>query len=268
MLDVVVGQATDPGRLRANNEDAMAAFIPKSPQEARSHGWMFAIADGVGGLDMGDVASTQALTTMIEGFSRAPTGTLLPSLLQQLIQEANAVVHDEGLQQQRRGKRMATTVVSCALRYDHAVVAHVGDSRCYHLRDGRLSALTKDHTFVNEQLGLGLITPAEAASSEIRNVLTRSLGPERFIKADTTTLSLRPGDRLLLCTDGIYGGMYDDDILRIISQTTDPQQTAEALVGYALQVDGSDNATAQVIHIRNIESAADYRKGPFRIPGI
>lgn len=268
MLEVSVGQATDPGRLRANNEDAMAAFIPRSPQEARSHGWMFVIADGVGGLDVGDIASARAVSTIAKGFSMAPAGTLLPSLLQQLIQEANAVVHDEGLERQRRGRGMATTVVSCALRYDKAVVAHVGDSRCYHLRDGKLVAVTSDHTFVNEQLRLGLITPAEAAHSEIRGVLTRSLGPERSIRADTTTLALKPDDVLLLCTDGIYGGMYDQDILQIISQPRDPQETAEALVHYALEVDGADNATAQVIRIYDVESADDYRKRIFRIHGV
>jgi protein phosphatase len=268
MLDVIVGHATDPGRIRTNNEDAMAAFIPKSPQEARSHGWMFAVADGVGGLDLGDVASTQAVATIMKGFACAPSGTLLPSLLQQLIQEANAVVHDEGLRRQRRGKGMATTIVSCALRYDKVVVAHVGDSRCYHLHDGKLTVVTNDHTFVNEQLRLGIITPLEAANSEIRNVLTRSLGPDRFVKADTTTLSLKAGDTLLLCTDGIYGGMYEEDILRIVSGGKDPQQTAEALVSYAVRVDGSDNATAQVIHVRDVESAADYRRRSFRIPGI
>jgi serine/threonine protein phosphatase PrpC len=268
MLDVIFGQATDPGKLRPSNEDAMAAFIPKSPQEGRSHGWMFAIADGVGGLDLGNVASSQAVAVMIKGFALAPPGTLLPSLLQQLIQDANAAVHDETLQPQRRGKRMATTVVSCALRYDKAVMAHVGDSRCYHLRGNKILAVTDDHTFVNEQLRMGLITPMEASSSEIRNILTRSLGPERFVKANIATLSIVPGDTLLLCTDGVYGGMYEQDILDCISQTSSPQQTAEKLVNYAVEVDGSDNATAQVIQVRAIESAAEYRKRPFRIPGF
>ena len=268
MLDVIVGQATDPGKLRASNEDAMAAFIPKSPQEARSHGWMCVIADGVGGLDLGDVASSRAVAVMVKGFSCAPAGTLLSSLLQHLVQEANAAVHDEGLQPQRRGKQMATTVVSCALRYDKAVVAHVGDSRCYHLRDNKILAVTDDHTFVSEQLRMGLITPIEAASSEIRNILTRSLGPERFVEANVVTLRIAPGDTLLLCTDGLHGGMYEQDILDLVSQMSSPQQTAEKLVNYAIEVDGSDNATAQVIQIRDVESATEYRKRPFRIPGL
>lgn len=268
MLDVIFGQATDPGKLRANNEDAMGSFIPKSQQEARSHGWMFVVADGVGGLDLGDIASQQTIVTMVPAFGQATAGTSLASLLPQLIQEANASVHDESLQQERRGKRMASTVVACALRYDRAVVAHVGDSRCYHIRNGKILAMTHDHTFVNEQLRLGLITEAEAASSEIRNVLMQSLGPERFISADCTTLSLKRGDTLLLCTDGLHSGIYDQDILRIVAEANDPQQAAEDLVRYAVEVDGADNTTALVIQVREVESVAMYRMRPFRIPGI
>jgi protein phosphatase len=103
MLDIAFGQASDPGKLRSNNEDAMGAFIPRSRQEARSHGWMFVVADGVGGLNLGDVASTKTVAVMAEGFGLAPAGTSLVSLLPRLIQHANAAVHDETLTQERRG---------------------------------------------------------------------------------------------------------------------------------------------------------------------
>jgi protein phosphatase len=96
----------------------MGAFIPKSRQEAQSHGWMFVVADGVGGLDFGDVASAKTASVMVEEFALAPPRTSLISLLPRLVQFANAAVHDEGLNPGRRGKRMATTVVSCALRHD------------------------------------------------------------------------------------------------------------------------------------------------------
>ena len=111
---------------------------------------------------------------------------------------------------------MATTVVSCALRYDKAVIAHVGDSRCYHLRGNKILAVTDDHTFVNEQLRMGLITPMEAASSEIRNILTRSLGPERFVKANVATLSMIlairyccvPTDSMGECTNRTFSILF------------------------------------------------------------
>ncbi len=268
MLDIAFGQASDAGKLRSNNEDAMGSFIPRSRQEARSHGWMFVVADGVGGMDLGDVASKKTVTVMADGFAQAPAGTSLVSLLQRLIQHANAAVRDEGLQPERRGKQMATTVVSCALRYDQAIISHVGDSRCYHLRNGRAVAITRDHTMVDEQRRQGLISETEAADSELRHILTRSLGPEQFITADTRTLSLKDGDVLVLCSDGVYGGMYDEDIARIALQQKDAQIIAEELVRYAIEVDGSDNATAQIISVRSVEPMAMYRGRPYRIPGI
>jgi protein phosphatase len=268
MLDVTFGQASDAGKLRSNNEDAMASFIPRSRQEAGSHGWMFVVADGIGGLDLGDVASTKTVAVMAEGFAFAPAGTSLVSLLQRLVQHANAAVRDEGLQLERRGKLMGTTVVACALRHDQAVISHVGDSRCYHLRNGKAVPVTHDHTLVNEQRRLGLISKAEAANSEIRHVLTRSLGTEPYITVDTKTLSVREGDMLVLCSDGLYSGIYDEDIARIASQKKNAQEIAEELVGYAIEVDGSDNATAQVISIHSVEPMAMYRGRPYRIPGI
>jgi serine/threonine protein phosphatase PrpC len=259
MLDVVFGQASDAGKVRANNEDSMGFFVPKSRQESRSRGWMFVVADGVGGMDLGEVASAKAAAVMAEGFGHAPEGASLASLLPRLIQHANAAVHDEGLQQDRRGRHMATTVVSCALRYDQAFIAHVGDSRCYLVRDGKATCLTRDHTWVGEQRKLGLISAAEAELSEDRHVLTRSLGPELFVAAETRSIPLKVRDLLVLCTDGVHGGIYEEDIARITSQNKHVTKIAEELVSYAVEVDGSDNATAQVICVRSIESVGMYR---------
>ena len=267
MLDVRFGQASDPGKLRANNEDSVGSFVPRSRQEGRSLGWMFVVADGVGGMDLGEVASAKAVSTIVDGFAQAQEGTSLASLVPRLIQHANAAVHDELLRPEHRGKRMATTVVACALRHDQAIVSHVGDSRCYHVHDGHAAAVTRDHTLVNDQRKLGLVSAAEAARSEARHVLTRCLGPELFVTTDTTTLPLRAGDVLVLCSDGLYGGMYDEDIARIASQKKDIQEIAEELVRYAVEVDGSDNATAQVISIHSVEMMAMYRGRPYHIPG-
>ena|ERR1035437_6761983 len=266
MLDVLYGQATDAGRVRPHNEDAAVAFIPRSRQESRSRGWMFAVADGVGGRDLGEVASAKAVEIMAEGFAQSGEGMSLASLLPRLIQHANAAVHDEGLSPERRGRHMATTVVSCALRHDQAIVAHVGDSRCYQVRDGNANLLTRDHTWVTEQRKLGLITATEAEQSESRHVLTRSLGPELFVTVETSSVSLKPGDVLVLCTDGLYGAMYPEDIARIGSQTKDAERIARELVSYAVEVDGSDNATAQVIQVRSTEPMGMYRGRLYALP--
>src|SRR6185437_9508117 len=137
MLDVVFGQASDPGKVRTNNEDSMGNFIPASRHQARSHGFLFAVADGVGGMDLGEVASATAIEVITREFETAQADSMLISLLPRLVQHANAAVHDCTLQPEYRGRRMATTLVACALRYDQAIVSHVGDSRCYLIRNGR-----------------------------------------------------------------------------------------------------------------------------------
>lgn len=227
---------------------------------------MFAVADGVGGRDLGEVASAKAVKILADGFAQSPEGASLDSLLPRLIQHANAAVHDEGLHPERRGRHMATTVVSCALRHDQAVIAHVGDSRCYQVRDGQANLLTRDHTWVTEQRKLGLITAAQAEQSEKRHMLTRSLGPELFVTVDTESFSLKPGDVLVLCTDGLYDAMYTEDIARIVSQSKDADTIARDLVGYAVEVDGSDNATAQVIQVRSTEPMGMYRGRLYALP--
>ena len=267
MLEIEFGQATHPGNVRTNNEDCTGYFEPRSRQEARARGWFFALADGVGGFEFGEVASSKAIQVVCEGFSECQENTSLLSLLPRLIQHANAAVHDEGLVRERRGSHMATTMVACALRHDQAFIAHVGDSRCYHLREGRAVPVTQDHTWVNEQRKLGLISSAEAGTAETRHLLTRSLGPELFVTADTNTVSLRPGDRLILCSDGLYGGLQSSDIARIASQSKDLSEVARELVCLSLEADGSDNTTAVVIGIRSIEAMAMYRGRLYPRPG-
>ncbi|HEX3985807.1 MAG TPA: protein phosphatase 2C domain-containing protein [Acidobacteriaceae bacterium] len=259
MLDIEFGQASHPGKVRTNNEDSTGFFCPQSRQEARSRGWLFVLADGVGGLDLGEVASAKAVEVICSGFAEAPEHTFLPGLLPRLIQHANAAVHDEGLARERRGKPMGTTVVACALRHDQACIAHVGDSRCYHVRQGRALPVTHDHTWVNEQRRLGLISQTEAADSDSRHVLTRSLGPELFVTADETTLSLRAGDFLVLCCDGLHDALSDRDIAKIVSRPGDLEAIAQELVNAAVEADGSDNTTAQIIAVRSVEAMAMYR---------
>jgi serine/threonine protein phosphatase PrpC len=266
MLDVVFGQASDAGKVRPHNEDSVAFFLPRSRQESRSRGWLFAVADGVGGQDFGEVASARAVKVITEGFAQSAENTSLATMLPRLIQMANSSVHDEGLDPSRRGHHMATTIVTCAMRHDQAVIAHVGDSRCYQVRDGKATQLTRDHTWVQEQRKLGLITASEAEQSEKRHVLTRSLGPDLFVTVDTTTATLKAGDTLVLCSDGLYGAMYPEDIARLAAQDKSAEHIAKDLVDYAIEVDGSDNATAQVIQVKSVEAMGMYRGRLYPLP--
>lgn len=266
MLDVQFGQASDFGKVRKNNEDALGSFVPSSRQQARSHGFLFVVADGVGGLDLGEVASATAVSVLTEQFARAQSGSMLISLLPRLVQQANAAVHDRRLEPEYRGKNMATTLVACALRYDQAVVSHVGDSRCYLVRNGQARQITQDHTLVNEQRKMGLISAGDISSSDARHVLIRSIGPEMFVSPDTSALTVQPGDVLVLCTDGLHDEMGEAEIAAIASQKKDAAQIARELVARGVEIDGGDNTTALVIRVRAVEQVGMYRGRPYRLP--
>jgi PPM family protein phosphatase len=266
MLQVQFAQVSDFGKVRKNNEDAMGSFIPSSRKHARTHGYLFAVADGVGGMDLGEVASATAISVITEEFANAQAGAMLISLLPRLIQRANAAVHDCTLAPEYRGKKMATTLVACAIRYDQAIVSHVGDSRCYLVRGGKAKQITQDHTWVNEQRKMGIISASEVAESESRHVLIRSLGPEMFVSPDTTAVTLQAGDVLVLCSDGLHDELGEDELARIVSQHKNIDEIARELVARAVELDGNDNTTAQVIRVRSVEQIGMYRGRPYRLP--
>jgi protein phosphatase len=266
MLDVQFGQCSDFGKVRTNNEDAMGSFIPTSRKQGRTHGYLFAVCDGVGGMDLGEVASATAVKVLSEEFPKAPAGTMLTTLLPRLVEQANSAVHDCTLKPEYGGKKMATTLVCCALRYDQAVVCHVGDSRCYHVRNKVAKQITQDHTWVNEQRKMGLLTAEEAAESDSRHILIRSMGPEMFVSPDTNVITLLAGDVLVLCSDGLHDEMSEKELAFIVSQDKKIDEIARELVARAVEIDGGDNTTAQVIRVRSVEQIGMYRGRPYRLP--
>ncbi len=151
------------------------------------------------------------------------------------------------------GTHMASTIVLCALRFDSAVVSHVGDSRCYLYRNGRLAPLTRDHTIVDEQVRLGIISKADAAEHPNRHLLTRSLGPEMFVAADTITVNIIPGDVLMLCSDGLYGYVPDPAIEWLLKSAGDLNEAAAMLVDAANTAGGHDNVSVQLVRVRSVE---------------
>jgi protein phosphatase len=265
MLDVEFAQVTDPGRAREHNEDYVGYSAPDNPARARTHGWLFALADGVGGQDLGEVASRTAIEAILDGFQRAPAGESLSVLVPKLVQGANIKVFETGMSARPGGVSMSTTLVACGLRFDRAVVAHVGDSRCYLIRHGHVSALTRDHTLVNEQARLGIISSSEAARAVHRNVLSRSLGSNLFVSVETDTHQVHAGDTLLLCSDGLHGAISAEDILKVIASNLDLDTCASRLVEIANERDGGDNISVQLIRIRNVERIGMYRGRPYKL---
>jgi protein phosphatase len=265
MLDVEFAQMSDTGRVRGHNEDYLGSVIPATPAEARSHGWLFALADGVGGQERGEVASRTAIESLISGFRGAPRGEPLAGLLTRLVQTANADVLDAGLTAAPGGVNMATTMVACALRFDRAVLAHAGDSRCYLIRRGHASVLTRDHTVANEQLRLGILSNREAAAVDTRHLLTRSLGTSLFVNVETGGCQVFPGDVLVLCSDGLHGAVDTTDFARVLTRNCDLQLAARDLVALANEKDGSDNISVLAARVRSVERVGMYRGRPYKL---
>jgi serine/threonine protein phosphatase PrpC len=265
MLDLEFAELTDTGRTREHNEDAIGHVRPDSATQVQSQGWFFCMADGMGAHAKGEVASRLAVDTALEGFRKIPKGVMHVSLLPRLVQAANSAVYDAGHAQGTVGAPMGCTFVACALRFDSAVVSHVGDSRCYLLRSGTLTQLTHDHTMANEQIRLGILSVEDAGSGEGRHLLTRSLGQELFVAADTITVNIIPGDLLFLCTDGLHGYVDEPRIRYLLDSPTPLTQTAAALVAAANESGGHDNISVQLIRVNSVERMGLYRGRPYRL---
>ena len=158
MLDVEFAQLSDAGRVREHNEDYLGHVLPATPAEARTHGWLFALADGVGGHAKARLLRAWRWKACSPAFARRRRANRTRSLLPRLVQAANAQVFETGLAAGPGGSSMSTTLVACALRFDRAAVAHVGDSRCYLIRRGHATLLTRDHTVASEQVRLGVLS--------------------------------------------------------------------------------------------------------------
>jgi protein phosphatase len=228
---------THTGNVREHNEDALIVD-PK---------WgLYAVLDGMGGAASGDVASNKA-RDVIHEYVRARRSAMQPRpLLEAAINAASAAVHGEA--QRRKDRRgMGTTVVAVLIDGRRATVAHVGDSRAYLLRDGHLHRLTNDHTIVAELVARGALAADEAERHAYKNVLSRNLGAKPATSVDVSEVELQPGDRLLLCSDGLYGFAPADAMQHLVASTDPPEEVVRDLLEAALRGGGGDNVTAIVV---------------------
>jgi PPM family protein phosphatase len=265
MLALEFAQISDTGPVRPGNEDYIGYVAPETPEQAGTRGWLFALADGVGGHEKGEVASRTAIESLLAGFRAARAGESHTTLLHRLVQAANASVFQAALASGVSGAGMATTLVACALRYDRAVVAHVGDSRCYLIRRNELTALTRDHTVAQEHVKLGLLSQDEVAEAETRHVLSRSVGIGLFANVEINDHQILPGDVLLLCSDGLHGAVTSLEITQVVGQEADLHAAAQKLVALANERDGGDNVSVQLICVQSVERVGMYRGRPYKL---
>ncbi len=246
-----VGHGSDVGRVRPFNEDYHRVWQFPLP-----HGLLFlyVVADGMGGAAAGEVASKTAVEVLDDAFSLyakqlsdgtavVPVGVLIDKAIRLANRRVFAAAQSEG----RRG--MGTTLTCIAILDGRAYVGHVGDSRAWLFRNGTIYQLTKDHSWVEEQIDLGLLTPEEAEAHEWRNLITRALGTRPQVVPDLTESDVQPGDIFVLASDGLHGLVKAHEISAELMRTRDRQHVTDYLIALANERGGPDNITLVIAEV-------------------
>ncbi|MEP6968972.1 MAG: Stp1/IreP family PP2C-type Ser/Thr phosphatase [Betaproteobacteria bacterium] len=235
---------TDPGRARDNNEDAVLV------DEAAQLG---VLADGMGGYNAGEIASGMATAFIKSEMSRwlAETGKNakikeIRRALEICVDNANrSIFNASGSNPQYSG--MGTTLVVAVFHESTLILGHIGDSRCYRVRDGAMVQITKDHSLLQEQIDAGLITPEQAVGSSIKNLVTRALGVEDAVMMEVNEHKVEPGDCYLMCSDGLSDMVDDGEIASILGGPVPMDQKADILVAVANEHGGRDNISVLLV---------------------
>ncbi len=235
------GAGTNIGLVREQNEDSLIAMPP-----------LFALCDGMGGHEAGEVASGIAVKSLLD---EAPIHADGKALGRAVIAANRAVL--AGAEQEKGRPGMGTTCTAAIVEGDHLVVAQVGDSRAYLLHEGSLQQITRDHSLVADLVDAGRITEDEARVHPQRSIITRALGNDPDMVPDIYELAVEPGDRLMLCSDGLYGMVVDPVIEKVTKETPDPSECVDELIKAALDAGGADNVSVIVVDI----SSSDEGKG-------
>ena len=247
MLTIDVGAATDTGNIRGQNEDAHIALQG-----------LFAVADGMGGHNAGEVASAMAIEHLR---GAALNGVASAEAFVEIIQDLNSAIFSAATSTTNQ-RGMGTTLTAAVMlapttkseMLSQIVVANVGDSRTYLLRSGEFRQLSVDHSYVQELVSEGLLTVDEARTHPRRNIVTRALGIDQHVSVDTWTLPLFDDDRFMLCSDGLVDEVPLDEIADTMREQNAPQDAAERLVSAAKRHGGRDNITVIVIDIKSVSS--------------
>jgi protein phosphatase len=241
VLEFEAAGASDQGRTRKTNEDAYGLSLRNAEGACD-----FVVCDGMGGAAAGEIASRLAVEAMMRAMSHA---ALTPETFQLAVDAANDSVRRSAERDPTKAG-MGTTLVALATRGNRAWVAHVGDSRCYRVRDGKLERLTLDHSLVDEQVRLGQLTPAQAETSPMRNVITRAVGTQDEVAADLIDFPVEHGDLFLLASDGLMREVDDQRIGGILQPSGDLEKMCARLIAAANEAGGRDNITCVLARAR------------------
>lgn len=260
-MRIDIAAQTDVGRRKKNNEDFFGVFREDTPDlQLFEEGAFLCVADGLGGHMGGEIASKLAVSILKDALKEKapdlPEGEeaddkksgIIP-VLSEGIRHANESVYRTNMDLVRRERPMGTTLLGVVVERKKVHIANVGDSRCYHIRDAEIIDKTEDHSWVDEQVKLGLMSRAEAESDLRRNLVTRCIGTEPEVDVDTYVWHVVPGDILLLCTDGLVNMAKDAEIVDVFRKRGTSAEIATRLVSLANEKGGRDNITVIVAHI-------------------
>jgi len=256
-VKLTYAQVSLTGPVRPHNEDCLGFWDSADENEQATRGAIAIVADGLGGHGNGEVASQLAVETAIRIFCEAAPATTDNQLLSRIFKAANLAVYDAGMHGGGT-TRMATTLTVSLFRRKEIAVGHVGDSRSYLIRQHQISQLPSDHTYAAMQLKMSLISKAEAAASEMRNMLTRSIGHDPTVQVDYSRHVLRSGDLIVQCTDGLHGSVAEHEILDAVNRMR-PSAACEHLTQLAEKRGSQDNISVQIVRVENVPRVGYYR---------
>jgi serine/threonine protein phosphatase PrpC len=239
---------SDIGAVREENQDTIRLPDPGAPP---GRGLLYALADGMGGLAHGKLASALAVDALFEAFygTKAP----IPKSLGRGVETANSKVF--GAAQGLGAARMGTTLTAANVHGDSLCIVHVGDSRAYLVRDGRPMLLTNDHTTVGDLVRMKLIGPDKVRTHAQRSMLNRAVGLGLFVRPDITRVKLRDEDRIVICSDGLWSAVEDRDLASMATASDDLDEVCSSLIGAAIEGDSDDNVSVIVVRVGRASSA-------------
>src|SRR5579885_1908267 len=249
-MRLAAGDVTDVGRKRERNQDNVTQYIPTDEDVLEQKGALFVVCDGMGGHAAGEVAAELGVNTIRDAYYASRSKDTINALAA-AIETANDAIYNRAREHPELSG-MGTTCVAAALVDGRAFIVNIGDSRAYLVRDGKMRQITRDHSWVAEQVRVGLLTEDQARNHSHRNVITRSLGTQPNVMADLFVETMQNGDRLLLCSDGLHGYVEHDEIEREMVEHSDPDLAAQNLINMANENGGPDNITALIVHLIDV----------------
>ena len=249
-LRLEAAELTDVGRRRERNQDNIAQVIPTDAQVLDEKGALFVVCDGMGGHAAGEVASELAVKTICEEYYNTSAKDVITSIAT-AVERANSAIYHHALEHPELSG-MGTTCVALVVAGGRAFVVNIGDSRAYIIRGGKMRQVTRDHSWVAEQVRVGLLTEEQARTHSHRNVITRSLGTQPNVTADLFIETMHDGDKLLLCSDGLHGYVDEHDIEQVVTSDQDPNAAVHTLIDMANDNGGPDNISATLVHLIDV----------------